>query len=123
MSCYTRRAQFPVVRADFRIGINVQESHSQNRARPAKSAKPLAGTHGASFELHGVVIFFFEQEGRYTRCEVQPRSDGASEIIVTPPDGSQTVEVLCGSDVTRRISELRESMLQAGWWGPLGREF
>jgi hypothetical protein len=70
-----------------------------------------------------IVIFFFEQEGRYTRCEVQTLPNGASELIVTPPEGSQTVEVLSGSDVTRRISELRESMLQAGWWGPLGREF
>jgi hypothetical protein len=69
------------------------------------------------------VIFFFEQEGRYTRGEVLPLPDGASELIVTQPEGNQTVEVLSGSDVTRRISELRESLLQAGWWGPLGREF
>jgi hypothetical protein len=69
------------------------------------------------------VIFFFEQEGRYTRCEVLPLADGASELIVTPPEGNQTVEILTGSDVTRRISELQESLLQAGWWGPVGREF
>ena len=69
------------------------------------------------------MIFFFEQEGRYTRFEVLPLPDGASELIVTPPEGNQTVEVLTGSDVTRRISELRESMLRAGWWGPVGREF
>ena len=70
-----------------------------------------------------LVIFFFEQKGRYTRCEVLPLPDGASELIVTAPEGNQTVEVLSGTDVTRRITELRESMLQAGWWGPVGREF
>jgi hypothetical protein len=75
------------------------------------------------FEHSRPVIFFFEQKGRYTRCEVQPRADGAAELIVTPPDGTQTIEVLSGADVTRRISELQDSLLQAGWWGPLGREF
>jgi hypothetical protein len=33
------------------------------------------------------------------------------------------VEVLSGSEVTRRVTELQATMLQAGWWGPLGREF
>lgn len=58
------------------------------------------------------------------RCEVHPRADGRSaELIVTGPEGDSTVEVLSGSDVTRRVTELQSSMLQAGWWGPLGREF
>ena len=69
------------------------------------------------------MIFFFEQGGRYVRCEVLDLPDGGSELIVTAPEGNQTKEVLAGSaDVTRRITELRESMLRAGWWGPLGRE-
>jgi hypothetical protein len=69
------------------------------------------------------MIFFFEQAGRYTRCELLPLPDGAAELIVTPPDGRQTIELLTGSaDVTRRMSELRESMARAGWWGPVGRE-
>ena len=70
------------------------------------------------------MIFFYEQEGQYMRCEVHPRADGASaELIVTGPDGGATVEILSGSDVTRRVTELQASMLQAGWWGPIGREF
>ena len=68
------------------------------------------------------MIFFFEQNGQYVRCEVHPRGDGA-ELIVTKPEGGQTVEVLSGSDVTRRVSELQATMLRAGWWGPLGRDF
>ena len=69
------------------------------------------------------MIFFFEQEGRYVRCELLPLPDGASELIVTAPEGRQTIEILEGSaDVTRRMSELRQSMLDAGWWGPVGRE-
>ena len=71
----------------------------------------------------GSVIFFFVQAGRYVRCVVLPLPNGASELIVTQPEGPQTVEVLSSDDVTRRIAELRESMLQAGWWGPVGREF
>jgi hypothetical protein len=79
---------------------------------------------GARFDRSPViVIFFFEQEGRYTRCEVLPLASGDSELIVTPPEGPQTTEILTGSDVTRRITELRESLLRAGWWGPVGREF
>ena len=70
------------------------------------------------------MIFFYELEGRYLRCEVHPRADGRSaELIVTNPDGESTVEVLSGGDVTRRVSELQSTMVQAGWWGPLGREF
>ena len=70
------------------------------------------------------MIFFYEQQGRYTRCEVHPRADGASaELIVTQPDGAATIEVLSGSDVMRRVNELQVTMLQAGWWGPVGRDF
>ena len=69
------------------------------------------------------MIFFFEQQGRYVRCEVLSLPDGASELIVTAPEENLTVEVLNGAEVTRRISELRESMLRYGWWGPVGRDF
>lgn len=69
------------------------------------------------------MIFFFEQGGRYVRCELLPLPGGASELIVTRPEGDQTVEVLEDSaEVTRRMSELRQSFLSAGWWGPVGRE-
>jgi hypothetical protein len=70
------------------------------------------------------MIFFFEQNGRYVRCEVLPLPDGGTELVVTQPEGTQTVEVLKGSgEVTRRVAQLRESMLREGWWGPVGREF
>ena len=70
------------------------------------------------------MIFFYEQNGLYLRCEVHPRADGSSaEFIVTPPDGAPTVEVLKGSEVTRRVNELQATMVKAGWWGPLGRDF
>ena len=68
------------------------------------------------------MIFFFEQDGRYVRCEVLPRPDGAAELIVTQPEGKQTIEILEGADVTRRVSELQQSLLRSGWWGPVGRE-
>lgn len=69
------------------------------------------------------MIFFFEQGGRYVRCELLPLPDGGSELIVTEPEGEQTVEVLGDStEVTRRMTELRQSFLSAGWWGPVGRE-
>ena len=69
------------------------------------------------------MIFFFEQDGRYIRCELLPLPNGASELIVTAPEGDQTVEILEGSaEVTRRMSELRQSFQSAGWWGPVGRE-
>jgi hypothetical protein len=55
---------------------------------------------------------------------VHPRADGAAaELIIIQPDGASTVEVLSGSEVTRRVTELQAKMLQAGWWGPFGREF
>ncbi len=73
--------------------------------------------------LANLMIFFFEQGGRYVRCELLPLPDGGSELIVTAPEGNQTVEILHGSaQVTRRVTELQESLLSAGWWGPVGRE-
>ena len=69
------------------------------------------------------MIFFFEQGGRYVRCELLPLPEGGSELIVTEPEGGQTVEFLEDStEVTRRVAELRQSLLSAGWWGPVGRE-
>ena len=69
------------------------------------------------------MIFFFEQGGRYVRCELLPLPDGASELTVEQPGGNRTSEVLrTSAEVTRRITELRESLLRAGWWGPVGRE-
>jgi hypothetical protein len=69
------------------------------------------------------MIFFFEQEGQYVRCELLPLPDGGSELIVTEPGGGQTVEILEDSaEVTRRMAELRQSLLNAGWWGPVGRQ-
>jgi hypothetical protein len=69
------------------------------------------------------MIFFFEQAGRYVRCELLPLPDGASELIVTVPEGEQTVEILEDSaEVTRRMAELQQSFLSAGWWGPVGRQ-
>jgi hypothetical protein len=80
---------------------------------------------GPGLEGSGViVIFFYEQAGLYMRCEVHPRADGASaELIVTQPDGAATVEILSGSEVTNRVTELQTMWVQAGWWGPIGREF
>lgn len=69
------------------------------------------------------MIFFFEQRGQYVRCELLPLPDGGSELIVTAPEGGQTVEILHDSaQVTRRMTELQESLISAGWWGPVGRE-
>ena len=70
------------------------------------------------------MIFFFEQKGQFVRCEVLPLPDGGSELVVTHPEGTQTTEILRATgDVTRRVSEISETMVQAGWWGPIGRDF
>ena len=92
--------------------------------RPWEIPANRYGRAGSRFE-HGnaTVIFFFEQGGQYVRCEVHPREDGASELIVTKPGGGQTVEVVAGSELTRRVEQLEATMINAGWWGPLGRDF
>lgn len=78
---------------------------------------------GSRIERVGYVIFFYEREGHFIRCEVHPRTEGGSELVITPPEGARTVEVLGNSEVTPRLTELRLSFLRAGWWGPFGREF
>jgi hypothetical protein len=67
------------------------------------------------------VIVFFERAGRFTRCEVHPRPGGVAEIIVTPPDGPPSVEILANPDVSERVCALETSMVNAGWW-PYGRD-
>jgi hypothetical protein len=91
---------------------------AQNRPEVRQYLGPLFAE-----ALANLMIFFFEQGGRYVRCELLPLPDGGSELIVTAPEGNQTVEILHGSaQVTRRVTELQESLLSAGWWGPVGRE-
>jgi hypothetical protein len=69
------------------------------------------------------MIFFFEQRGRYVRCELTPLGDGSAELVVVDPDGGQTREFLaCSSDIPRRVAELSETLHNAGWWGPVGRD-
>jgi hypothetical protein len=69
------------------------------------------------------MIFFFEQRGRYMRCELMPLGDGSAELIVVDPDGAQTREFLpSSSDIPRRVAELSETLHNAGWWGPVGRD-
>jgi hypothetical protein len=69
------------------------------------------------------MIFFFEQRGRYVRCELTPLGDGSAELVVVDPDGGQTREFLaCSGDIPRRVAELSETLHNAGWWGPVGRD-
>ena len=58
------------------------------------------------------------------RCDIHISDDGQGyELVMTHPDGSESVEYHGSADaVYRRWSELQGSLKDAGWWGPNGRD-
>lgn len=70
------------------------------------------------------MIFFFQREGEYMRCDIHGAEPGGYELVLVHPDGSETTEQFDTADaVYRRWNELQGSLKDAGWWGPHGRDF
>ena len=70
------------------------------------------------------LIFFFERNGQYLRCDIHAAADGQGyELEMTHPDGTESVEYHDSADaVYRRWNELQGTLKGAGWWGPHGRD-
>lgn len=69
------------------------------------------------------MVWFFERQGSFIRCETRTREGGAGfELVVTEPDGSERVEQFDDSaKLARRQAELEHSLSHDGWAGPFGR--
>ena len=69
------------------------------------------------------MIWFFERQGKYVRCETRKTADGAYELVVLDGDGAERVERFDdSSSLARRQVELEHSLTADGWTGPHGRD-
>lgn len=69
------------------------------------------------------MVWFFERQGTFIRCETRTSETGAGfELVVINPDGSERVEHFDDSGtLARRQSELESTLTHDGWHGPFGR--
>jgi hypothetical protein len=68
------------------------------------------------------MVWFFERQGTYIRCETRDTSEGGYELLVITPDGTENVERFEDSaSLTRRQRELDSTFTHDGWTGPFGR--
>ena len=69
------------------------------------------------------MVFFFERQAQFIRCESRPSDDGLGyELLVLYPDGHEEIEHFNDpTALNRREIELESSLTSAGWFGPHGR--
>jgi len=68
------------------------------------------------------VVSFFEQGGKFVRCETRDLADGGYELTIEGPDGATRVEHFSSaSALDERLMELQRSFIASGWFGPYGQ--
>jgi hypothetical protein len=68
------------------------------------------------------MVWFYERHGTYIRCETRETVDGAFELVISNPDGTERVERFeDSSSLTRRQQQLESTLTTDGWTGPFGR--
>jgi hypothetical protein len=69
------------------------------------------------------MVWFYERQGSFVRCEARPVTDGQGfELVVTGPDGIERLERFETSDaLARRQDEIERVFTTDGWTGPHGR--
>ena len=68
------------------------------------------------------MIWFFERQGEYVRCETRKTADGAYELVITKADGTEDVERFDDSStLAKRQVEIEQGLTADGWTGPHGR--
>ena len=69
------------------------------------------------------MVFFYEREGQFIRCESRPADAGSGyELVVIYPDGRERLERFDDPvELNRRQLELQSELTSTGWFGPHGR--
>jgi hypothetical protein len=70
------------------------------------------------------VVWFYERNGAFIRCETRDVLDGRVryELVIVDAAGHERVEVFRTSDaLVERQLQLEETLLKEGWEGPHGR--
>jgi len=70
------------------------------------------------------MIWFYERKGDHLRCELQLPAEGDRyNLVITGPDGTETVESFTDTDeLTQRTVDLEQSLRSDGWDGPYSRD-
>lgn len=68
------------------------------------------------------MVSFFEQGGKFVRCETRDGVDGGFELVIQGPDGPEQVERFdSAAALDARLMEVQRGYLTSGWFGPYGR--
>ena len=68
------------------------------------------------------MVWFFERQGNYVRCETRKTPDGAYELVTTDANGAERVERFDDSAaLAKRQVEVEQQLAADGWTGPHGR--
>jgi hypothetical protein len=69
------------------------------------------------------MVWFFERQGAFIRCETRDALDGDGfELVIIHPDGKEQIERFRDSALLiQRQSELESFFNDHGWAGPFGR--
>ena len=69
------------------------------------------------------MVFFFERQGQFIRCESRPAETGTGyELAVFYPDGREEIEHFDDpNELNRRQLQLESELTATGWFGPHGR--
>jgi hypothetical protein len=69
------------------------------------------------------MVWFYERQGSFIRCEARDAPGGAGfELVIVEPDGTESVERFDDSaSLQRRQQELQSNLSHDGWQGPFGR--
>jgi hypothetical protein len=69
------------------------------------------------------MIWFFERQGKYVRCETRKTGQNTYELVVTNDDGTERVERFDDSAaLAKRQIEIEQGLAADGWTGPHGRD-
>jgi hypothetical protein len=68
------------------------------------------------------MVSFFEQGGKFIRCEARDGANGGFELLIQGPDGPEQVEYFDSAEaLDARMAEVQHRYQAAGWFGPYGR--
>jgi hypothetical protein len=69
------------------------------------------------------MVFFFERQGQFIRCESRPAEVGHGyELAIIYPDGREEIEHYDDTvELNQRQLQLESELTSTGWFGPHGR--
>ena len=67
------------------------------------------------------MVSFFEQSGKFIRCEARDGADGGYELLIEGPEGTLVERFDNATALDERLMEVQRGYLASGWFGPYGQ--